>query len=134
MPNLRGHHLICLHFFEGEGYNQEFVNNLKRILKRAGSEKIRISAGVDDICCCCPHMKENSCRYNEHSDSEIGEMDNRALDLLRIPRDSEIGWGEVMERVPRIFSSWYELYCTTCGWKWACEKNGSYRQLRAAQK
>lgn len=35
MIRLRGHHLICLHFYRGEGYSREFVENLEDIVRRA---------------------------------------------------------------------------------------------------
>ena len=130
MPNLRGHHLICLHFFNGEGYNPEFVENLKDVLKKTEYEDIGISPGVDDICNKCPHMKHDRCQYDEHADEEIKEMDKKALDLLKASKGTGVDWQEIKERIPEIFRSWYESYCNTCGWKWACEKHESYRQLR----
>lgn len=41
MSSLRGHHLICLHFFKGEGYDAAFVENLARVIaqtKKKGRE------------------------------------------------------------------------------------------------
>ena len=56
---LRGHHLVCLHFFKGEGYNLEYVENLAYILKRAeAGDGIEVAAGADDVCNTCPSLKE----------------------------------------------------------------------------
>jgi hypothetical protein len=33
---LRGHHLICLQFFKGEGYSKIFVENAKQIVENWG--------------------------------------------------------------------------------------------------
>ncbi len=38
MLYLRGHHLICLHFFPGYGYDASFVESLRNVLKRAESQ------------------------------------------------------------------------------------------------
>ena len=61
---LRGHHLVCLHFFRGEGYSAEYVENLTRILERveAGAE-IGVSAEADDVCGVCPSLKGGKCSY-----------------------------------------------------------------------
>ena len=59
---LRGHHLICLPFFTGDGYNPEFIRNLKEILIRAQSgEEVEVCSGVDDVCTMCPFLKERRC-------------------------------------------------------------------------
>ena len=130
MPRLRGHHLICLHFFNGEGYSPEFVGNLRDILENTKSGDVEISQGADDICKGCPHLKQSMCRYSEDADEGIREMDKRALELLGEGEGSKVKWHEIRKRIPELFHSWYRVYCTTCAWKWACERNASYRQLR----
>ena len=32
MAKLRGHHLICLHFYEGEGYDEPFIKSLEKVI------------------------------------------------------------------------------------------------------
>ena len=55
---LRGHHLVCLHFFTGEGYTKEFIDNLNRILKKAeAGEEIEVINSADDVCIKCPYFK-----------------------------------------------------------------------------
>lgn len=130
MPRLRGHHLICLHFFNGEGYNPEFVGNLKDVLEKTKSEDVEISPGADDICEGCPHLKQFRCRYTEDADEGIREMDKRALELLEEREGSKVKWHEIRERIPELFHSWYNSCCNVCGWKRACEQDASYRQLR----
>jgi hypothetical protein len=54
---LRGHHLICLHFYRSEGYSREFVKNLEDIVRRATEgEKLevvvrrgRVLPGLPDV-------------------------------------------------------------------------------------
>jgi hypothetical protein len=134
MPRLRGHHLICLHFFNGEGYNPEFVENLMDVMEETKSGDVEISPGADDICEGCPHLKQFRCRYTEDADEGIREMDKRALELLKVREGSKVKWQEIQKRIPELFHSWYRAYCTTCGWKWACERDASYRQLRDSLK
>lgn len=130
MPALRGHHLICLHFFNGEGYDPDFIENLHDVLKKAEYEDVSIPPEADDVCNKCPHLKEERCRYKEEADKEIKEMDEKALDLLKASKDTKVKWQEIRNRIPGIFEAWYKAYCNACGWKRACEKNASYRRLR----
>ncbi len=73
--NFRGHHLICLHFFEGEGYDADFVENLKNIMQRTENENINVCDGPDDVCEKCPFLKDYKCQYDSNADEEIREMD-----------------------------------------------------------
>ena len=130
MPRLRGHHLICLHFFNGEGYNPEFIENLRNVLEKTESGDVEISPGADDICDGCPHLKQFRCRYTEDADEGIREMDKRALELLKESEGSKVRWHEIRTRIPKLFYSWYNSYCNVCGWKRTCEQDALYRQLR----
>lgn len=48
---LRGHHLLCLLTYKGEGYGPAFVANLDRIAARlAAGEAALVVEGPDDIC------------------------------------------------------------------------------------
>jgi len=130
MPRLRGHHLVCLHFFNGEGYNPEFIVNLRDILEKAEAEEVEITREADDICEGCPHLKQLRCRYTEDADEGIREMDTRALELLREGEGAKVRWHEIRKRIPGLFHLWYETYCGTCGWRRACERDSSYRKLK----
>ncbi len=130
MPSLRGHHLVCLHFFKGEGYNEEFVENLKGVLRTAETEVITVRHGADDICAKCPSLNHTGCQYSEDADEGIGEMDRIALNLLKLSQGMKVKWAEIGNRIPGIFRVWHRAYCTTCSWKWACEGNDLYQKLR----
>ena len=133
MPALRGHHLICLQFFEGEGYSAEFIGNLKRVLKSAETGEIDLRITADDVCEKCPYLNNTRCRYSEDAEEGITEMDGKALALLNLSPDARVKWNEVKRRTPGVFPVWYEVYCTGCSWKAACEKNSRYRQLMSFQ-
>ncbi len=132
MPKLRGHHLICLHFFKGEGYDEGFVNNLGAVLETTEVSPVMIASGNDDVCGSCLHGKNDECRYSEHSDNEIREMDDRALKLLETTQGAEVVWREIREKIPAIFRAWHESYCIACGWRRACEKTELYRALASS--
>jgi len=130
MPSLRGHHLVCLHFFEGEGYNEEFVENLKRVVRSSKDMGVEVHCGADDICALCPYLDHARCHHGEDADEGIGEMDRVALDLLNVSLGGKVRWAEIGEKIPEIFPAWHRAFCTSCSWKWACEGNDLYRNLR----
>lgn len=129
MPLLRGHHLICLHFFNGDGYDEGFINNLGAILNCAEEGGITISSGADDICRCCPYLKESSCQYTENSDEEIRDMDIEALALLSLSIGDKAKWDGIKNTVPEIFQNWYLSRCAKCDWIDACKKNPFFQEL-----
>jgi hypothetical protein len=127
---LRGHHLICLHFFTGEGYNPEFIENLKEILIRAQSgEEIEVCSGVDDVCSVCPFLKERRCHYVKHAENEIQKMDRNATKRLRIESGMKVMWFDIQERVKGILRTWKEDYCKSCNWRKVCEKTALYQEI-----
>ncbi|MEW6418204.1 MAG: DUF1284 domain-containing protein [Nitrospirota bacterium] len=128
---LRGHHLICLHFFKGEGYNPEFVKNLREILKRVeAGEELEVCPGADDVCKTCPYLKGMKCFYDKDAEAEIRAMDKRAKGLLRLKIRDRVKWQEIRERIPEIFHAWSEEYCKECDWRKVCEKTGMYRKMQ----
>jgi len=130
MLQLRGHHLICLHFFRGEGYNSEFIANLREILKRAETgEWIEIASGADDVCKICPYLKMNRCVYDKDADKEIQEMDREAVELLELTVKDTVFWRNIRKKLPAIFHRWSEEFCRACDWRQACEKDAFFKQL-----
>jgi hypothetical protein len=128
---LRGHHLICLHFFKGEGYNPEFVKNLREIFKRVGAgEELEVCSGADDVCKMCPYLKGKVCLYDKDAEAEIREMDRKAIKLLKTKTHERVRWQEIRERIPEIFMEWSEEYCKECDWRKVCEKTGMYRKMQ----
>jgi len=130
IPKLRGHHLICLHFFNGKGYSIEFVKNLRDTLKIIEELGAKISRGADDICNKCPYLKNKRCSYDNHSNEEITEMDEFALILLKETSGTRITWHDIRDKIRHIFPSWVERYCKKCSWEDTCAGDSLYRELR----
>lgn len=130
MIYLRGHHLICLHFFLGEGYNAPFVENLRYILQKLENEKVEVISTADDICTKCPYLKDYKCTYDENSDEKIKEMDETALKLLNLSVAEQTIWNAVRACIPGIFDDWRIKYCNECDWRDACQKNSYYKEMK----
>lgn len=119
---LRGHHLICLFFYSGEGYSADFIQNLVSVIQTAESAGVIVTEGADDICSHCPSLRDNICRHSEYADEEVREMDATALRLLGLSSAAAIDRDEISRRLPAIFSQWHKMYCSSCEWKQFCEK------------
>ncbi len=132
MIKLRGHHLICLHFFSGEGFSDEFVNNLKDLRKRlTEGETINTGNQADDVCKVCGYLRNEKCLYNENADIEIVNMDKTAVTLLEVEQAANIKWQEINAKLPSIFKTWYMKYCIDCDWLDICKKNDGFLKLIA---
>lgn len=131
MPNLRGHHLICLHFFQGKGYDENFIKNLKELLDKIKQEGVRIIKGADEVCKSCPHLKENRCEYKQESDKKIREQDEIALELLDFKEGDLLKWEDIKQKLPETFSQWYKKFCSDCDWLKVCESNPYFQSLKS---
>jgi hypothetical protein len=130
MPSLRGHHLICLHFFHGESYDQEFIDNLESILLKIGDGAVEIVSGADHICLKCPFLKDMICQYSTSAEEDIRDMDEKALELLNLSVGTQAKWSKMKEALPSLFNQWYASHCKDCDWQKDCEKNTLFRRLR----
>jgi len=127
LPRLRGHHLICLHFFRGEGYDDRFIENLSRIVDEAEAGKpIMVHEGHDDVCNVCSYLNDGGCAYEEDAEIAIREMDADALMLLNARAGDVIRWRAIRARLGDIIPKWKELHCKNCVWLSACLKNPAF--------
>lgn len=122
MIKLRGHHLVCLQFFRGEGYNREFIENLENVIARAekGAE-IEVVEGPDDVCRACPSLADGRCS-SEPAGGEAGvsELDKKAADHLGIGVGERVLWREMTARVSVTPGGWLAGFCEGCAWEKAC--------------
>jgi hypothetical protein len=129
MARLRGHHLVCLHFYDGEGYDEPFIRNLEKVLAEVGKEGAEVVEGTDDICSLCLHRHGDHCTHGAAADREIREMDRKALALLTLAPGDRADWEATRETVVANFREWYAAHCFACSWRPVCEKNLLFRQL-----
>ena len=114
---LRGHHLICLNFFRGEGYSDEFIKNLYAVIKK---ERIEIVTGADDVCRKCPYLKEGKCQSSDYTDEKIHLQDQKALRLLGFKPGMLVDWKTIASKLPEIIEEWKAEFCCSCGYRKVC--------------
>jgi hypothetical protein len=123
MINLRGHHLICLHFFQGEGYNPEFVDNLKEVISRAESgTPINIVDSMDDVCVSCPHLNYGKCMHKPDSEFEIRLLDQMALRFLELKPNHNVTWEQAKDKTMLMSNDQFLEFCKNCDWEKLCRK------------
>lgn len=114
---LRGHHLICLNFFRGEGYSEDFIRNIYSVI---GKEKVEVVAGPDEVCARCPYLEGNKCANSDYTDEKILLQDREALRLLRFKPGEIVDWKIISAKLPGILDEWKSLFCHDCGYLDVC--------------
>jgi hypothetical protein len=114
---LRGHHLICLNFFRGEGYSEDFIGNIYSIIEKKGIETVE---GPDDVCARCPYLKEDICKSAEFTDEMIQHQDREALRLLEFNPGMSVDWKMIADKLPGIIEVWKAQFCGGCGYRKIC--------------
>ncbi|MDF0651722.1 MAG: DUF1284 domain-containing protein [Nitrospira sp.] len=84
---LRGHTLLCLQGFRGEGYSPGFVANMAaihQILRNQPEATVQVVASPDAVCAACPHQQGSSgCTINgEPSEADMNNQDRVVLGRL----------------------------------------------------
>lgn len=116
---LRGHHLICLVAFQGEGYAETFARNFKNLQKiylNKPAEKVKVIAGPDMACKKCPHLSRNICiSLTDGPNDRVISLDKKAFKLLKIkPAIYKIG--ELHQHLRRLTKPSLHSFCRNCSW------------------
>ena len=118
---LRGHHLLCLQGFQGYGYDEDFVKNMREInrIRKLDDTAVSITNEADDICKACPNLKDNLC-IDENQNERIKSMDNEVLSKLNSSKEYDAS--DLFEIVEKIFNSKESVndICFKCIWHKEC--------------
>jgi len=117
---LRGHHLLCLHFFAGEGYSPAFADNLRAMLTAAETDGAVVVNGADSVCTPCPGLTGTMCE----AEKEVRRLDDLALRLLEVAPGDTVVWNNVRDRLPDVLEAWYAGACDGCSWLTVCRPAG----------
>lgn len=118
---IRPHHGLCSQFFEGNGYSEEFVENMTNTLNKLNSQnlKVRIVEHCDDICSCCPKNTGGVCENEE----DVLHNDAQCLEEYGFKIGDELCWNDLRERVVSKIKAENKLpsACSDCSWRSICE-------------
>lgn len=127
MLTLRGHHLICLVAFQGEGYSEAFARNFKKLQKTylgKPKEKVKVIAGPDMACQKCPHLSQNTCISPiDGPNNRVLALDKKAFKLLKI-KPGIYTARELHLRLRRLTKPSLNHFCHQCSWygRTPCQK------------
>lgn len=123
--SLRGHHLLCILTYAGNGYSPDFVENYNRIIPRIRDEDILIVAGPDDIC--IPLLGEDKPHCFGES---VIVRDGRALEAIGslMGRSIEVGHTLRLDETYLERTRWafnrgiIRAACVGCEWEPLCTR------------
>ena len=119
---VRGHTLLCLQGFRGEGYDPMFTAHMAAIhekLFRQPSLSVRVIRKPDTFCHSCPNLDgEKGCKlHGPESESRMAEQDRQVMQLLSIENEEVLTWDEIVKRISgRIRASMLDTLCGNCPW------------------
>lgn len=116
----RPHHSLCVQFFEGKGYSDEFVCGMAKIVAVLENDNasLTLTGGCDEICSSCPNRDNGSCDVT----GKASCYDKRCLDLLGMKIGDTADWKE-LSRIAReniILKDRLSQVCGDCKWSHIC--------------
>lgn len=122
---IRPHHVNCIFFFKGKGYNFEFASNMNKIiseLKTNQDTKIKLITECDSLCSHCPNRLENDkCFFND----KVKLLDYNTLQSYDLKDLKEYSFKEIVNNIYKTYDhKKFEFICSNCEWfkKGVCSK------------
>jgi uncharacterized protein len=119
MLTLRGHHLICLVAFSGQGYSAAFARNFKKlqgVYLSKSRHRVKVITAADQACQKCPHLVGNQCvSPTDGPNKKIVALDKKALKLLGI-KPGIYKTGNIHSRLRQLKKGSIEAFCKKCSW------------------
>lgn len=117
---IRPHHMLCLQFFEGKGYSDDFVRNMTNIKSKLDRENpiLNIVHCTDDICADCPKKINKKC-INEES---VQGHDDRVYKKIAEDVGDCARWEDIKQAVYKniIDAGNMKEICQDCSWSYIC--------------
>lgn len=116
---IRAHHGMCLAFFEGKGYSEDFSRHMQSVSDMLRKDpELEIIADSDLICRKCPNLKDGACCTYDL----VKGYDSKVLSLCGLTENSKISWSEfsslIKDRILRAGKR--EQICGDCEWNEIC--------------
>ncbi len=114
---IRPHHLLCMKFFEGKGYCDEFTDNMNSILDKVEEDpytRIFITYGSDDICSACPNDNKPSCILNR----KANDYDMKVSDICSLDKNVPYSYSYLRDITEKLILREGRLgeICSDCEW------------------
>ena len=118
MIKLRYHHLLCINYFKGYGYDEDFINNMKKIKAKIDEEEIFITDGFDDLCSHCSNKINDKCKWEE----KVKRYDNNLKRIINLEVGTICKYGLIKEKIAPVIKSDMRMHvCDDCEWSKYCK-------------
>ncbi len=115
---IRAHHLLCMLYFQGKGYSEDFVGNFYKVLKALKKNpEITIANTCDAICTGCPHNTNNVCAKEKF----LRKKDEHVLKTLNFEPNQKIYFTDVHKKVLHNLKELKKV-CHDCEWNEFCQE------------
>lgn len=119
---VRGHTLLCLQGFRGEGYDPMFTAHMSAIHQRLTNNpdlQVRVISRPDTFCHSCPHLSsDQGCKLNgEGSEAGMVQQDQEVMRRLGIENEEVLAWETVLRKIgENIKPAMLDPICGQCRW------------------
>ncbi|MFT9847512.1 DUF1284 domain-containing protein [Aneurinibacillus sp. REN35] len=134
---LRGHHLLCIHGFQGMGYSPAFIEKMQEIVEQVRDPDcdiwLEVTIGFDEACSACPHQGATKCEASVDSDIHVKQMDARVMRHLELEADATYRKAWLVRRTARMVApDDLDTLCAGCSWLEQGVCKDGINKLRAA--
>lgn len=121
---IRAHHGMCLAFFQGKGYSDEFAKHMaevKRLLET--NPLVCVTKQTDVICRACPNNQAGVCVSSE----TVAEYDRQVLLRCNLPEGKVLPFRTFEKMVYEhiLIPGKREEICGSCEWSSLCQLTSS---------
>lgn len=116
---LRAHHGMCLAFFQGKGYSNDFIQHMAQVQQQlTQNPQVCVMDQLDEICQACPNHEQGVCTDQE----KVGEYDRQVLIRCGLEAETLMPYLDfqklVYERI--LLPGKREEICGICEWSEMC--------------
>lgn len=117
---IRAHHLLCMKYFKGKGYSQEFVDNFRKTIEKLKKNpSIKVTNSSDIICGSCPRNDKGKCIKRKDSDIKVRKKDNDIMHILGLKPSQEV-LAENIKKLVNMKLPALRKTCKDCEWRKYC--------------
>ncbi|WP_126426329.1 DUF1284 domain-containing protein [Brevibacillus marinus] len=118
---LRGHHLLCVHGFQGLGYSPAFVQKMGEVVRLIRDPEqdfpIRVVCGFDETCLACPHKGATQCEAGPDSERHVQQLDRNVIAHLGLVAGHTYAKSQLVRLTrERVQPDDLDRLCEGCSW------------------
>lgn len=116
---IRPHHGMCIAFFQGKGYSNEFTVHMEKMIQKLEQNPfVCITAQTDSICTKCPNNHNGTCETAD----KVMEYDKKVLEKCGLQEGTVMPYLDFRHMVHKMIlqQNKREEICGNCEWNELC--------------